>query len=307
MSRGNMAMKLRTLGRHAKESAKSLGRNGWMSFASISAVTVALLLVGLFLTVMLNLNTIANQVEKNVEVHVFIDRTAKADQQAALKKQIEQLDHIKSVKFVSKEEGMKAFIKSMGNDSDVFKSMQGKENPLPDSFVIKTTDPKQSIEVAKQIEPMKYVDEVRYGKGYVEKLFHVVDIARNVGIVLILGLLFTSVFLIANTIKLTIVARRKEIEIMKLCGATNAFVRWPYFIEGFLLGVFGAIVPFLLIAVGYRELYQWFIGQNYQNYLFVKLIPYDTMTLYLGGSLIVIGAVIGVWGSLQSVHKFLKI
>lgn len=302
-----MAMKLRTLGRHARESAKSLGRNGWMSFASISAVTVSLLLVGLFLAVMLNLNSIADQVENNVEVDVFIDHTANAKQQDQLKDQISKLDNIKSVKFVSKEEGMKEFIKSMGSDAGVFKTMQGKENPLPDKFVIKTEQPKQTIDVAKQVQTFKYVDEVRYGKGYVEKLFHVVDIARNVGIVLILGLLFTSVFLIANTIKLTIVARRKEIEIMKLCGATNSFVRWPYFIEGFLLGLLGAVVPFLLIAVGYRELYQWFIGQNYQNYLFIKLIPYDTMTLYLGGSLILIGAVIGVWGSLQSVHKFLKI
>ena len=300
-------MRLRTLGRHGREAIKSLGRNSWMSFASISAVTVALLLVGLFLTVMLNLNTIANQVENSVEVDVFIDRTAKPAQQDALKQQIEQLDHIKSIQFVPKEEGLKEFIKSMGDDADVFKSMQGKENPLPDKFVIKTTDPKQSITVAKQIEHFKYVDEVRYGKGYVEKLFHIVDIARNIGIVLILGLLFTSVFLIANTIKLTIVARRNEIEIMKLCGATNAFVRWPYFIEGFLLGLLGAVIPFLLIAVGYREIYQWFIGKNYQSYLFVKLIPSDTMTLYLGGSLILIGALIGIWGSMTSVRKFLKI
>ncbi|MGV3489608.1 MAG: permease-like cell division protein FtsX [Tuberibacillus sp.] len=300
-------MKLRTLGRHGREAVKSLGRNSWMSFASISAVTVALLLVGLFLTVMLNLNNIADQVENSVEVDVFIDHTAKPDQQTALKKQIEQLDHIKSIKYVSKEEGLKDFIKSMGDDADVFKSMQGSENPLPNKFVIKTTDPKQSITVAKEVQNFNYVDEVRYGKGYVEKLFHVIDIARNVGIVLILGLLFTSVFLIANTIKLTIVARRNEIEIMKLCGATNAFVRWPYFIEGFLLGLLGAIIPFLLIAVGYRELYQWFIAKNYQAYLFVKLIPADSMTLYLGGSLILIGALIGVWGSMTSVRKFLNI
>ncbi|WP_077613961.1 permease-like cell division protein FtsX [Caenibacillus caldisaponilyticus] len=300
-------MKLRTLMRHAKEGAKSLGRNGWMTFASISAVTVALLLVGLFLTVMLNLNSIASQVENNVEVRVFIDRTATKEQQETLKNQLQQLSHVKSVTFVSKEQGLEDFIKSMGDDGDVFKSMKGKENPLPDAFVVKTDKPKETIDVAKAAKELNYVDEVNYGRDYVEKLFHVVDILRNIGLVLIVGLLFTSIFLIANTIKLTIVARRREIEIMKLVGATDAFVRWPYFIEGLMLGVLGSIIPFLLIAIGYHQVYDWFIGKNYQTYLFVKLIPYEKMTLYLGGLLVLLGAVIGVWGSLTSVRKFLKV
>lgn len=300
-------MKLRTVGRHSRESLKNLGRNGWMTFASISAVTVALLLVGIFLAVMLNLNNIAKQVENNVEVSVFIDNTATSAQQQQLKDNISKLPNVKSITFVSKADGLQRLIKSMGSDAAVFKSLEGSQNPLPDSFTVKTNQPKQTIAVAQAIQKFQYVDSVRYGKGYVQKLFKVIDFSRNVGIVLILGLLFTSIFLIANTIKLTIVARQREIEIMKLVGATNAFVRWPFFLEGFMLGVIGALIPSAIIGFGYHELYNVFISHNLQSYIYIKLIPTQTLILQLTGLLVVLGAGIGVWGSTNSIRKFLRV
>lgn len=296
-------MKLRTLGRHGKESVKSLVRNGWMTFASVSAVTVALLLVGLFLTVMLNLNSIANQIENNVEVHVFIDQTASKAQEDQLGQQLKQIPNVKSVKFEPKQQGLDSLVKSMGKDGQVFSSLKS-ENPLPDVYVIKTKLPKQTIAVAEKVKQFKNVSDVRYGKGTVENLFKVIDIARNVGIVLIIGLGFTAIFLIANTIKLTIVARSREIEIMKLVGATNAFVRWPYFLEGLFLGILGSILPILVLGFGYKTLYDAY-GQQYK--LFVHLIPSATMITYLGSMLLCAGAIIGVWGSVSSVRKFLKI
>ena len=299
-------MRARTVGRHLKESIKNLGRNGWMTIASISAVAVALMIVGLFLTVMLNLNQMANKIENDVEVRVYIDRTATQDQQDKLKEQIKSIDEVKSIKFISREEGLNELMKDFGKDADVIKPYQGDENPLNDAFEIKTDKPKQTEMVANQIMKMDNVSDVSYGKGYVKKLFKVVDVARNVGIVLILGLLFTSIFLIANTIKLTIVARSTEIEIMKLVGATNAFVRWPYFLEGLFLGIIGALIPVALLVIIYRQIYTYFIQSNYQSYVFIKLIPFSTMTLYLGGLLVFIGAVIGVWGSLTSVRKYLR-
>ncbi|GGH88903.1 cell division transport system permease protein [Pullulanibacillus pueri] len=300
-------MKARTIGRHLKESIKNLGRNGWMTVASISAVAVALMIVGLFLMVMLNLNKMAGQIENDVEVRAYIDLTATPQQQDELKEQIKQISEVHSIKYISREEGLKELMKDFGKDADVIKPYQGDDNPLNDAFEIKTQKPKQTEAVAKKIEKLKYVSDVSYGKGYVKKLFNVVDVARNVGIILILGLLFTSIFLIANTIKLTIVARSTEIEIMKLVGATNAFVRWPYFLEGLFLGVIGACIPVALLLIIYRQLYTYFIQNNFQSYAFIKLIPFDTMALYLAGLLIIIGAVIGVWGSLTSVRRFLKV
>ncbi|WP_132746925.1 permease-like cell division protein FtsX [Scopulibacillus darangshiensis] len=297
-------MKLRTLGRHGKEGIKNLGRNGWMTFASISAVTVALILVGLFLSVMLNLNKIASEIENNVEVRVYVDRTASQADQQQLKEKLEKVKDVKSINYQSRKEGLNNLIDSMGDDGDVFASLK-KENPLPDAFILKTEKPKQTLTVANTVKRYPHVSEVRYGKGTVEKLFKFVDIARNIGVVLIIGLLFTSIFLIANTIKLTIVARRKEIEIMKLVGATNSFVRWPYFIEGLLLGVLGSIIPIVLVTLGYREIYLRFSGK-FESF-FIELVPYNTMSFYLSLLLLLIGAVIGVWGSVSSVRKFLKV
>lgn len=297
-------MKLRTIARHARESVKNLGRNGWMTFASISAVTVALVLVGLFLTVMFNLNKIAGDIENNVEVRVYVDQSANKAQQQQLKNQLEKVHNVRSVTFQSKEKGLNNLLHSLGNDSSAFDNLK-KENPLPNVFILKTSQPKETLQVAKEVKNYPHVSTVRYGKGTVEKLFKFVDIARNIGIVLIIGLLFTSVFLIANTIKLTIVARRQEIEIMKLVGATNAFVRWPYFMEGLMLGVLGSIIPIALVAIGYHFVYDKFSGKL--STFFIQLIPYSTMTLYLSLLLLSIGAVIGVWGSLSSIRKFLKV
>lgn len=296
-------MKLRTLGRHGKESIKNLGRNGWMTFASVSAVTVALLLVGLFLTVMLNLNSIANQVEKNVEVRVFIDQTATQKQQDQLEQKLKQMPNVTSVTFESKDEGLRSLIKSMGKDGKVFSSLAS-DNPLPNVFVVKTQKPQQTIAIAKEVKTYKNVSDVRYGKGTVENLFKVISVARNIGIVLIIGLLFTAIFLIANTIKLTIVARSEEIEIMKLVGASNSFVRWPFFLEGLLLGVLGSIVPIVLLTFGYQMVYQSF-ADKFNT--FFKLIQAKQMITDLGTLLILTGALIGVWGSVSSVRKFLKI
>ncbi|MTT31581.1 FtsX-like permease family protein [Terrilactibacillus sp. BCM23-1] len=301
-------MKLRTLGRHARESLKNLGRNGWMTFASISAVAVALVLVGLFLSVMMNLNKIAGEIESNVEVRVYIDRTATQAQQDQLKQSLKSIGHVQSIAYQSREKGLKNLINSLGegNDQSAFSSVKN-ENPLPDAFILKTEKPEQTITVANQVKTLPYVYKVNYGKGTVEKLFKTVRISRNVGIVLIIGLLFTSIFLIANTIKLTIVARRREIEIMKLVGATNAFVRWPYFLEGLLIGVIGSIIPIILVNVGYKAVYEKFSDAGTYSTFFIKLIPYPTMALYLSLLLVVIGAGIGVWGSVTSIRKFLRV
>lgn len=276
-----------------------------MTFASISAVTISLLLVGMFLTVMLNLNTLASQVENNVQINVYMKLTASKQDQQALKEKIDNMKAVESIQYQSKEKGLQELMDDMDQYADVYQSLEN-NNPLPDQFIVKTGDPKQTQAVADKIKSMPQVDQVRFGAKYINKLFKVVEIARWVGLVLISGLLFTSIFLISNTIKLTIVARRTEIEIMKLVGATNGFVRWPYFMEGLMLGIIGAIVPVLAIAFGYKGLYEKYT-QNYHSLININLIPYDTMTLYLSLFLLLIGAGIGVWGSTHSVRKFLKI
>jgi cell division transport system permease protein len=294
------AMKARTLRRHVRESFKSLGRNSWMTFASVSAVTVTLLLVGVFIVIMMNLNKLADDIEKDVEIKVIVDLAADEATVASLGEQIRTTDGVADMKFSSNEEELDKMIKGFGDELGLYKQ----DNPLRHAFYVKATDPQQTMVVAKRIEKYDYTYEVVYGEGKVEKLFKVLNVSRNVGLVLILALLFTAMFLISNTIRITIVARRREIEIMKLVGATNNFVRIPFLLEGVWLGILGAIIPMLIISISYFNLYE-LLEPKLQGNLF-KLLEVTPFIYQLNGLILFMGVFIGVWGSFMSVRKFLK-
>ena len=297
-------MKINTLRRHFRESFKSIARNGWMTFASVSAVTVTLLLVGVFLVIMMNLNHIADNVQNDVEIKVYVDNAADEATKTVIGTRIKEISQVDTVVFSPKEKELNNLIDDLGENGDVFKPFE-QDNPLRDAYVIKTKTPQDVVKVAKKIEKMEYVQSVKYGQGYVEKLFSFVNVARNIGIVLIIGLIFTAMFLISNTIKITIVARRREIEIMRLVGATNSFIRWPFFLEGLWLGILGAIIPIALISTLYSKLYEYATPQI--TVKFVELLPSGTFIFQVSAILLLIGAFIGMWGSLMSVRKFLNV
>ncbi|MBP3041691.1 permease-like cell division protein FtsX [Bacillaceae bacterium Marseille-Q3522] len=297
-------MKSRTLRRHAKESLKSLKRNGWMTFASISAVTITLLLVGVFLVIMLNLNQVARSIEEDVVIRVHIDVAATEADRNALGEEIQRVPEVASVEFSPKDEELDNLIESFGEDGDAFRLFE-QDNPLKDVFIVKTTNPDDTMKAADEIDKFNFTETVEYGQGKVETLFNVINISRTVGIVLIIGLLFTAMFLISNTIKITIFARRKEIEIMRLVGATNSFIRWPFFLEGIWLGVLGSIIPITIVSLIYRSAYD-FIAPKLQG-TFIHILEFSPFIYQISALLILMGAVIGVWGSLMSVRKFLKI
>lgn len=297
-------MKISTLGRHFRESFKNIARNGWMTFASISAVTVTLLLVGVFLVIMMNLNHIADNVQNDVEVKAFLDNAADDADRVSIEKDLKKISGVDTVVFSPRDKELDNLIDDLGENGDVFKPFE-QDNPLRDAYIIKTKTPEDVVKVAKKIEKIELVQSVNYGQGFVENLFSFVDIARNIGLVLIAGLLFTAMFLISNTIKITIVARSKEIEIMRLVGATNSFIRWPFFLEGLWLGVFGSIVPIALISIFYSQLYTWAMPQFTIKYL--EMLPTGTFIFQVSIVLLLLGAIIGMWGSLMSVRKFLKV
>ncbi|MGD6854762.1 permease-like cell division protein FtsX [Bacillus infantis] len=297
-------MKARTLRRHIRESFKSLGRNGWMTFASASAVTVTLILVGVFFVIMMNLNQVATTIEEDVEIRVHIDVAANEQDQQVLRNKIEQIPEVGSVEFSTKEEELTNLIDSLGDEGQAFTLFE-QDNPLNDVFIVKTKNPEDTMKTAENIEKLQYATKVKYGQGQIEKLFSFINTSRNVGLVLVVGLLFTAMFLISNTIKITIVARRKEIEIMKLVGATNSFIRWPFFLEGLWLGVLGAILPIVLVATTYNYAYDY-ISPRLQGH-FIQLLEFNPFVYQVSALLILMGALIGVWGSLMSVRKFLKV
>lgn len=295
---------INTLGRHFRETLKSLARNAWMTFASVSAVTVTLILVGTFLVIMMNLNHVASNLENDVEIRVLVDVTAKEDAQAKLKSEIEKIKQVDTVVFSPKEKELNNLVESLGEEGKSFELFE-QNNPLNDVFVVKAKEPKDTKFVADKIAKFENASKVKYGKDEVEKLFKVISVSRNIGIGLIIGLIFTAMFLISNTIKITIFARRHEIEIMKLVGATNGFIRWPFFLEGLFLGTLGAVVPIALMVTGYKSLYTWALPKLQGS--FIEFLPFSPFVFQVSAILFVIGALIGVWGSLMSVRKFLKV
>jgi len=298
-------MKIRTLYRHVREGLRNIGRNGWMSFASVSSVAITLFILGVFVLLAMNVNHTAQVVESQVEVRVFLKKETTPEQIEKLKNQIEDLPQVKSVTLITKEEGIAKWKEDFGEKSYLFEGLEGEENPLSDELVVKPQNPRETALVAERVNSFPHIESINYGKETVEKLFSITTVVRNVGLGFIVALAFTAMFLISNTIKMTIVARRREIQIMKLVGATNAFIRWPFFIEGLLLGVLGAIVPVALLVVGYQYLIR-FVKVDLNLY-FLELLPLDPLAWQMAGLLMGIGAFIGVWGSIVSVRRFLKI
>ncbi|RCW67080.1 permease-like cell division protein FtsX [Saliterribacillus persicus] len=297
-------MKFRTLNRHFKEGTKNIWRNSWMTIASVGAVTTTLILVGVFLVLMLNLNHIADNLEEDVQIKALIELTAEESQVEEIGEKIESISEVESVTYATKEEELENLIDSMGEQGSVWE-MYEQDNPLHDVYIIKTTDPLDTMNIASEIEAYEGVDRVNYGQDYVQNLFKFNEYARNVGLVLIFALVFTAIFLISNTIKITIMARKREIGIMKLVGATNAFIRWPFFIEGLLLGVLGSLIPVAVIVGGY-----YYLTQNMEilsRFNFMQILPFQPFAWQIAGLIIGIGACIGVWGSVMSVRKFLKV
>lgn len=294
-------MKARTLGRHFRESFKSLGRNSWMTFASASAVTVTLLLVGVFVMIMMNLNKVADDLEKDVEMKVLVELTADDTMISQIEEDIKSINGVSTVVYSTKEAELEDLIKDFGENM----GLSEQNNPLRAAFYVKAKDPLETKAVAQRVERVKNVYSVEYGETQIKKLFSFLDLARNIGLGLILALLFTAMFLISNTIRITIVARGREIEIMKLVGATNWFVRVPFILEGMWIGILGAIVPITLVTVLYVNLYK--VAQPYLEGELFQLMPLTPFLYQVNGLILIMGIFIGVWGSFMSVRKFLRV
>ncbi|WP_407270703.1 permease-like cell division protein FtsX [Radiobacillus sp. PE A8.2] len=297
-------MKIRTINRHFREGAKNIIRNGWMTLASIGAVTTTLLLVGTFLALILNLNQIANTLEEDVSVKALIDLTANEQQIEELKTEIERIPEVASITFSTKDQELNALIEELGDEGKTWELYE-QDNPLNHAYIIKATNPEDTAVVARNVETLANVEDIVYGEDTAQKLFTFNNYARNVGLALIAGLILTAVFLISNTIKITIVARSREIRIMKLVGATNNFIRWPFFVEGMLLGLLGSIIPIIILVSGYR--YLDINVELLRQYSFIQILPFNPFAWQLSLLIIGIGTVIGIWGSVMSVRKFLKV
>ncbi|MBU5673866.1 permease-like cell division protein FtsX [Paenibacillus brevis] len=305
-------MSFSTFIRHIREGAKSVIRNGWMSLASITSIVVSLLMLGVFILLVLNVNSFADEADSQVQIKAFLAGNVDEALLQKVNSDIAAMAEVSKVTLIPKAQGLKDFREKLGEEGkDLLEGYDETTNPIPDTFQVEVIEPTTVPYVAGKIEALneKYPDElpiykVRYGQGTTEKLFKITNMVRNIGFAFVAGLTLMAMFLISNTIRVTILARRREIGIMKLVGATNMFIRWPFFVEGALIGVVGSVVTVALLFVGYGQLVSTLQSDIT---LAFKLVPLQEVDLELGGLLIGLGILIGIWGSTMSIRKFLKV
>lgn len=287
------------------ESFKGVFRNFSLSLASISCITITLILVGFSILLSYNVNNFTREIEQDLTIVVFLDRKITETEIEALQTRISTLDNVKKVEFNSKE----SVKKEMQQESEVFDSIMSQyteeTNPLQDSFLVKVEDINEIGKTSEEIKKLEKIDLVKYGEGSVEELVKIFDIVKKITYVAVGALVLVTVFLISNTIKITIQSRRREIEIRRLVGASNSFIRRPFFYEGIILGFLGSILPILGCVFGYDYLYKKLGGQ-----LFTAIIPLikpAEVTYIIVLALLGIGVVVGAFGSYRAVRKYLKI
>jgi cell division transport system permease protein len=295
-------MKFRTFGYFIKEGMASLGRNSLMSLASIGSVASALIILGIFLIITLNFNFIVDTVESQVEITAYLDDSLMDEEISRIGRELIQVHGVREVTFVSREQALKEFREQLGDKEGLLAAME-KDNPLPNSYRIKTQNPEVVKDVANMIGRIEGIDEVKYGKEIVDKLFKITGIIRFVGIGVMAVLSIISIFIISNTIKLTVYARRREIEIMKYIGATDWFIRWPFLIEGMVLGFLGSLIAVGVLNVAYYYLFNFVV----LNIPIITLLPFDVFLYDLSIWFLGIGTFIGAVGSGISIRRFLRV
>ena len=295
-------MKLRTGEYFIQEVFLSLKRNNWMSAASIGTVAVSLFVLGVFLILVLNMNRLASSLESQVQISVYLADDLKKADRDDLAFDIKNMQGIESIKFVSRDEDKERLAQRLGDQKYLLDAL-GEQNPLPDAFELTVKQPDMVETAAKAIEKMPGVEAAKYGQDVVENLFAITRLMRIFGVALMLLLAGATLFIISNTIRLTVFARRKEIAIMKYVGATDWFIRWPFLLEGIVLGFVGGIIAALVL----RSFYAAMAAKIYDTLAFFPLMPQYPFMNYVAIAIIFSGMAIGAIGSTISLKRFLKV
>lgn len=297
---------IRTIRRYIRDAAKSVVRNFSLSLASISCIAITLIVVSFSIIISYNVENFTEQIRKDVTMVIFLDSDATEQDSNRIEKAIRDTNNVEKLTFKSKKEQASDFAKEDEVFSTIVNSWSENNNPLLDSFELKLKDVEQIKDMANKIKKMDKVNSVSYGEDMVNQLITIFDVVKKVSIIAVLALIIVTAFLIANTIKLAIYARKREIEIMRLVGASNISIKIPFVIEGLFLGLIGSILPIIITVYGYISLYDFFGGKIFNSSLARLIQP--TPFVYLASLLLmVIGILVGMFGSWQAVKKYLKI
>lgn len=295
-------MNLTSWGYSLRQAFKSLTSSGLMSLASVATVAISLLVLSSILLLAVNLELWAGSVESQVEVRAFLAEGLTESDKQALVAQVQALPAVGHATYVSKEQGLESFKQQLGDQKDILLGLD-EMNPLPDTIEVKLSQPDRVQDVVAAIQPLKGVDKVSYGQGTVERLLAFTHALRLGGAGLVVLLLVATVLTISNTIRLAVFAKRREVAIMKLVGATDWFIRRPFVVEGISLGAFGAGMAMLITSFGYR----WLALAMVQNIPFLPVSNPDQVLPTLTVVLLLLGGALGATGSFISLRRFLKV
>lgn len=295
-------MKLSTSEYFIKEVYTSFKRNIWMTLASIFTVVLSLSILGFFSIVILNLNKMADTLESQVQISVYLKDDLSQEEIDETKETLSKIEGLQDIKFTTREKAMKNFKERLGDQQFLLDALDD-TNPLPDSFSLTVTSPQQVKTIADTAAALDSVESASYSQDIINHLFNLTHLIRLIGIALIILLTGAAIFIISNTIRLTVFARRKEIAIMKYVGATDWFIRWPFLLEGICLGFIGGGLATIFLYIIYNQVTQ----EIYEAMAFFPLIPQHPFIDYISLAILVAGIIIGALGSTISLKRFLKV
>ncbi len=295
----------RMLRRSIRDAFKSVFRNFSLSLASISCITITLLIVAISILITFNVQNFTKEMEKDLTIVVFLNNNTTEEQAQELMSELEKMSNVESLTYQSKT----AIKEEMRKESEIFDEVMSSwdedDNPLKDTFQVKVKDVEKISSTANRISKLENVSTVRYGEGMVDNLILAFEAAQKISYGVVIALVLVTVFLIINTIKLTIFSRKREISIMRLVGASNFTIKTPFIIEGMILGILGSIIPILGICFGYVALYNHFDGYLYSR--MIELIAPEPFIYLVSAIVLVIGILVGMIGSASAVRKYLKV
>lgn len=295
---------IRRFFRHIREGFIGVKRHFAMAVSSASAVTITLLLVGVFAVFAVNMGYLTREIEQSISLVALIDYDvtdrSKVD---SMQKQIQNMEGVERVEYRTKDEEFD-FYNEAYPDMVEFSELYREDNPFHDTFIIYLLDGEGMSQVKQKISVMDGISSVEDGGSNTYTLINILHVTRNAGGILILALVALAIYLIYNTIKITIATRKDEIWIMRNVGAKNGYIRAPFLVEGIIIGIFGSILPIGLIVYAYYRLYEATGGILAGV---ITLVPFYPFILYLAAAMLVVGVFVGFMGSYISVCRYLRL
>ncbi|WP_194192172.1 permease-like cell division protein FtsX [Clostridium chrysemydis] len=294
-------MKINTVNHFISDALKSLKRNKTICFASVLTVLITFFVLGAFLLVTKNVGLALDDIQSKVELKVFLKDDIKLIEQREVEIKLNELDGVQEVVYESKEDAFKNFQDATKENKGLLEGYSLDKNPFPASFVVKLKDPSYAKAITDAIQNMPGVESIGNQQDLIKTITKLVNIVKIIGFGLFVILVGVAIFLIMNTTKLTVYSRRREIGIMKFVGATDWFIRWPFIIEGMIIGLVGSLLAVIVVLGGYNMFYSWIVDKV----LIINLAPISYVYTTMLWQFALGGLVVGGVASYASLRKFL--